>query len=125
MWIALFMGTGGWTLESCLLSLRISSSVCLSRTGISPSESLSLKSNTEVSEELLKPLARGATTDALAGAGAGAGIVAATGKSSSVLENRRRRGGKLAACSRVSFGGLPPDDPDCGVEVEAPFSTSE
>lgn len=124
MYIVLFNGTGGWTLESCLLSLLISSKVCLSRTGISPSESLSLKSKTEVSEELLNSLALDCTIDALAGAGAGAGIVAGTGKSSSVFENRRLLGGRQAACSRVSFGGLPPEEPDCGVDVDAPFSKS-
>ena len=113
MHMASFSGTGGCTFDSCFLSLLISSSVCRSRTGISPSESLSLKSNTEVSDELLNPLARAGTLEAIAGCGAGTGTVAATGMfSSSVLENRRLRGGKQATFSRVNFGGLPADEPD-------------
>lgn len=125
MHIASLRGTGGCTLDSCFLSLRISSSVCRSRTGISPSESLSLKSNTDVSEELRKPLALAGTVDAIAGAGAGTGTVAATGMfSSSVLENSRLLGGKQATFSRVSFGGLPAEEPDCGVDVEAALSNS-
>ena len=125
MHMASFKGTGGCTFDSCFLSLLISSSVCRSRTGISPSESLSRKSNTEVSEELLNPLARAGTLEAMVGAGAGTGTVAATGMfSSSVLENKRLRGGRQATFSRVSFGGLPADEPDCGVDVEAALSSS-
>lgn len=125
MHMASFRGTGGCTFDSCFLSLLISSSVCRSRTGISPSESLSLKSNTDVSEELLNPLARAGTLEAIAGAGAGTGTVAATGIfSSSVLENNRLLGGKQATFSRVNFGGLPADEPDCGVDVEAVLSSS-
>ena len=125
MHMASFKGTGGCTFDSCFLSLLISSSVCRSRTGISPSESLSRKSNTEVSEELLNPLARAGTLEAIVGAGAGTGTVAATGMfSSSVLENKRLRGGRQATFSRVSFGGLPADEPDCGVDVEAALSSS-
>ncbi|KOX72712.1 Disks large 1 tumor suppressor protein [Melipona quadrifasciata] len=125
MHMASFRGTGGCTFDSCFLSLLISSSVCRSRTGISPSESLSRKSNTEVSEELLNPLARAGTLEAMVGAGAGTGTVAATGMfSSSVLENKRLRGGRQATFSRVSFGGLPADEPDCGVDVEAAQSSS-
>lgn len=54
------------------------------------------------------------------------GTVAATGMllSSSVLENRRLLGGKQTVFSRVNFGGLPADEPDCGVDVEAALSIS-
>ena len=107
-------------MDNCFLSLLISSKVCRSRTGISLSESLSRKSKTDVSEELLHPLALAGTVDA---------TVAATGTvtgtlSSSVLENKRLLGGKETVFSRVNFGGLPADEPDCGVDVEAALSIS-
>lgn len=115
-------GIGGCTLDNCFLSLLISSKVCRSRTGISLSESLSRKSKTDVSEELLHPLALAGTVDATV---AGTGIVAGTGMlSSSVLENKRLLGGKQTVFSRVNFGGLPADEPDCGVDVEAALSIS-
>lgn len=115
-------GIGGCTLDNCFLSLLISSKVCRSRTGISPSESLSRKSKTDVSEELLHPLALAGTVDATVTA---TGTVAATGiLSSSGLENKRLLGGKQTVFSRVNFGGLPADEPDCGVDVEAALSIS-
>lgn len=115
MHTASLSGIGGCTLDNCFLSLLISSRVCLSRTGISPSESLSRKSKTDVSDELLHPLALVGTVDAIVAGG----TIAATGiLSSSVLENKRLLGGKHDF-SRVSFGGLPEDEPehDCGVDV--------
>ena len=120
--MASFSGTGGCTFDSCFRSLLISSRVCLSKTGISPSESLSLKSNTEVSEELLNPLALGETVDAMAGAG----TVADIGMfSSSVLEKSLLLGGRQATFSRVSFGGLPMGVAGvAGVDVEAAPSGS-
>lgn len=127
-------GIGGCTFDSCFLSLLISSKVCRSRTGISPSESLSRKSKTDVSDELLHPLALAGTADAtvpvfavvvIVAAAAAAGTVAATGMlSSSVLENRRLLGGRQVVFSRVNFGGLPADEPDCGVDVEAALSVA-
>lgn len=135
MHTASLRGIGGCTFDSCFLSLLISSKVCRSRTGISPSESLSRKSNTDVSDELLHPLALAGTVDgtvpvfavavAAAAAAAAAGTVAATGMlSSSVLENRRLLGGTQVVFSRVNFGGLPADEPDCGVDVEAALSVA-
>lgn len=124
MHTASFRGMGGCTLDNCFLSRLISSKVCRSRTGISPSESLSRKSKTDVSEELLHPLALAGTVDATAAA-IGTVVVTATGViSSSVLENKRLLGGKLTFFSRFSFGGLPADDPECGVDVEAALSVS-
>lgn len=123
MQTASLRGIGGCTLDNCFLSLLISSKVCRSRTGISLSESLSRKSKTEVSEELLQPLVLAGTTDATAGA---TGTTAATGmlSFSSGRENKRLLGGRQTTFSRVSFGGLPADEPDCGVDVEAALSTS-
>jgi hypothetical protein len=122
MHTASLRGIGGCTLDNCFLSLLISSNVWRSRTGISPSESLSRKSNTDVSEELLHPLALAGIVEAAAVA---VGTVAATGiLSSSVLENKRLLGGKDTFFSRFNFGGLPADDPECGVDVEAALSIS-
>lgn len=124
MHTASFRGIGGCTFDSCFLSRLISSKVCRSRTGISPSESLSRKSNTDVSEELLHPLTLADTADTTVAA-AGTTAATTTGMlSSSFLENNLLRGGKLTIFSRVSFGGLPADEPDCGVDVEAVLSIS-
>lgn len=125
MHTASLRGIGGCTLDNCFLSLLISSKVCRSRTGISLSESLSRKSKTEVSEELRQPLVLAGTADTTAGAATG--TAAATGgilSFSSVRENKRLLGGRQTTFSRVSFGGLPADEPDCGVDVEAALSIS-
>lgn len=126
MHTASLRGIGGCTFDSCFLSLLISSKVCRSRTGISPSESLSRKSKTDVSDELLHPLALVGTADGTEFTVATTGTVAATGSmlSSSFLENRRLLGGRQVVFSRVNFGGLPADEPDCGVDVEAALSVA-